>query len=95
MTVLMGFADGRIRVTNINVEDICDLSNFIEYSVHDNEIGTVKLCFSQDNQMLYSYGDDGNIFSFMFKCDHSVFKKCINSIYKLQITPKLLVSKNT
>lgn len=90
----MGFADGRIRVTNIRVEDISDLSNFIEYSVHDNETGTVQLCFSQDNQMLYSYGGDGNIFSFMFNCDHSVFKKCIDSIPKLSPTPEFLVSKN-
>lgn len=89
----MGFSDGRIRVTNIRVEDISDLSNFIEYSVHDNEIGTVKLCLSQDNQMLYSYGGDGNIFSFMFKCDHNAFKMCIDSTWSLSPTPKLFVSK--
>lgn len=89
----MGFADGKIRVTNIKVEDVSDLNNFIEYSIHDNERVSVKLCFSQDNKILYSYGEDGNIFSFMFQCDHSIFKKCVNSISKLPQTPKLLVSK--
>lgn len=75
----MGFADGSVRVTNVNVDDISDLSDYIEYSIHDNKSGKVKkLCFSQDNLMLYTYGDDGNIFSFMFRCNDSDIEK--NSI---------------
>lgn len=89
----MGFADGRIRVTNIKLEDTSDLSDFIEYSIHDNKTGRVKtLCFSQDNRMLYSFGEDGNIFSFMFQCHSSDIEKCMISVSKLPQSPKLFVS---
>lgn len=89
----MGFADGRIRITNVNVEDISDLSNYIEYPIHDNKRGTVKLCFSQGNHMLYTYGDDGNIFSLIFQCDYSVVEKCKISVSDLPQYPEFTVSE--
>jgi len=65
----MGFANGRIRLTNVKVNDVSDFNDYIEYSVHDNETGRVNLmCFSQDNYMFYTCGDDCNIFSYKFQC---------------------------
>lgn len=93
LMILMGFDDGRIRVVNINDNNIYDLSDYVEYSIHDNNTGRVKMLnFSQDNRMLYTYGNDGNIFSFMFQCDTNIYEKCISSISKLPPTPKFLVS---
>lgn len=89
----MGFVDGRIRITNVNIEDISDFSDYIEYPIHDNKRGTVKLCFSQDNHMLYTYGDDGNIFSLMFQCDYSFVEKNMISISDLPQSPELSVSE--
>jgi len=67
----MGFADGRIRLTNVKVNDVSDFDDYIEFTIHDNETGRVKmLCFSQDNNMLYTCGDDCNIFSFTFQCNN-------------------------
>lgn len=95
LTLLMGFADGRVRVTNVSVDDTFDLSDYIEYPTHDNKSGRVKtLCFSRDNRMLYTYGDDGNIFSFMFNCDIDVIKKETVPISKLPPLPNLIVSEN-
>lgn len=92
----MGFADGRIRVTNVNVDDVYDLSDYIEYPTHDNKTGRVKmLCFSRDNHMLYTYGDDGNIFSFTFQCDMGVIEKGMVSVSKLPPSPKPIVSNCT
>lgn len=89
----MGFADGNIRVTSIKIEDMYNLDDYIEYSVHDHKTGRVKmLCFSQDNHMLFTYGDDGNIFSFMFQCKNSVVEQCMISISELPQLPKLIVS---
>lgn len=94
LTVLMGFADGSIRVTNINVEDISYLSDYIEYSIHDNRLGRVKkLCFSQDNRMMYTYGNDGNIFSFMFQCNNSDIEKNSVPVSKFPMSPKFMVGK--
>lgn len=94
LTVLMGFADGSIRVTNVKVEDITDFSDYIEFSIHDNRTGKVKnLCFSQDKCMLYTYGDDGNIFSFMFQCDNSDIEKNSTPISKFPRSPELMVSR--
>jgi WD40 repeat protein len=71
LTILMGFADGRIRLTNIKDNNLSDFGDYIEYSVHDNKTGRVNmLCLSQDNYMLYTCGDDCNIFSFMFQCNY-------------------------
>lgn len=89
----MGFDDGRIRIININNDNIYDLSDYVEYSMHDNHTGRVKtLIFSQDNRMLYTYGNDGNIFSFMFQCDTDFHKKCKSSISKLPPVSKFMVS---
>lgn len=88
----MGFADGRIRITSVKVEDIYDFSDYIEYPIHDNKTGTVKLCFSQDNHMLYTYGDDGNIFSLIFQCDYNVIEKCMISVSDLPQPFELIVS---
>lgn len=91
--ILMGFANGRIRVTNVNVENIYDLSDYIEYSMHDNNTGRVKMMtFSHDNRMLYTYGNDGNIFSCMFQCDTKVSEMCMNLNSKLPPSPKFTVS---
>lgn len=89
----MGFDDGRFRVTNVKVEDTYVLSNYIEYPIHDNKRGTVKMCLSHDNHMLYTYGDDGNIFSLMFQCDYSVVEKCKISVSDLPQSPELTVSE--
>lgn len=92
--MLMGFADGRIRVTNVSVDYLNDLNDYIEYQIHDNKTGRVKaLCLSQDNLMLYTYGDDGNIFSFTLQRDIGVIEGTV-SISKLPPSPKLIVSKN-
>lgn len=89
----MGFADGKIRVTNIEASNISDLSDYIEYSIHDNKTGRVKmLCFSQDNRMLFTCGDDGNIFSFIFQCDINTVEKYMISISELPQSSKLIVS---
>lgn len=91
ITILMGFADGKIRVVNAKTEDMSDFSDFIEYSVHDNTNGKIKmLCFSEDNCMLYTCGDDRNIFSFMYQCD--VIEKSIDSISELPQSPRLIAS---
>lgn len=90
LTILMGFSDGRIRVTNVRVDDMINLSDYIEYSVHDNRSGRVKtLCFSQDCCMLFTYGDDGNIFSFMFQLDGNATEI---SISNLPESPNFVVS---
>lgn len=89
----MGFADGKIRVTNVGVNNISDLSDYIEYSIHDNKTGRVKmLCFSQDNRMLFTCGDDGNIFSFIFQCDINTVEKYMISVSELPQSSKLIVS---
>lgn len=89
----MGFADGKIRVTNVGVNNISDLSDYIEYSIHDNKTGRVKmLCFSQDNRMLFTCGDDGNIFSFIFQCDINTIEKYMISVSELPQSSKLIVS---
>lgn len=89
----MGFADGKIRVTNVGVNNLSDLSNYIEYSIHDNKTGRVKmLCFSQDNRMLFTCGDDGNIFSFIFQCDINTVEKYMISVSELPQSSKLIVS---
>jgi len=89
----MGFADGTIRITSHNVLNTSDLSDFIEYSIHDNKTGRVKMfSFSQDKHMLFTYGDDGNIFSFMFQCDYNIVEKCMISISELPQLPKIIVS---
>ncbi|CAI6354695.1 unnamed protein product [Macrosiphum euphorbiae] len=68
LTILMGFADGRIRLTNVKINDVLDFDDYIEFTIHDNETGRVNmLCFSQDKNMLYTCGDDCNIFSFTFQ----------------------------
>lgn len=90
----MGFNDGRIRITNIREEDNFNLSDYIEYPIHNNKSGRVKMFrFSQDNHILYTYGDDGNIFSFMFRCDYSVVEKNMISASELSELPTLFVSK--
>ncbi|VVC33540.1 WD40/YVTN repeat-like-containing domain,WD40 repeat,WD40-repeat-containing domain [Cinara cedri] len=91
ITIIMGFADGRIRVVNVNVADVSDFSDFIEYSIHDNITGRIKTtCFSQDNRMLYTCGDDRNIFSFMYQCDYDVVEKCVISISELPRPSKII-----
>ncbi|XP_028044392.1 cilia- and flagella-associated protein 44-like [Rhopalosiphum maidis] len=71
LTIFMGFADGRIRLTNVKDNNVSDFGDYIEYSVHDNKTGRVNmLCLSQDKYMLYTCGDDCNIFSFMFQCSY-------------------------
>ncbi|VVC29555.1 WD40/YVTN repeat-like-containing domain,WD40-repeat-containing domain,WD40 repeat [Cinara cedri] len=53
ITILLGFADGKIRVVNVNVDDLTDFNDYIEYSIHDNITGRIQtICFSQDNQNL-------------------------------------------
>lgn len=92
----MGFADGKIRVINVKVNNVNDLSDYIEYSVHDNKRGKIKtLCFSQDNRMLFTCGDDGNIFSYMFQCETSTVEKFLVSVSELLQPPKLIVSLKT
>lgn len=89
----MGFSDGKIRVTKVKTEDISDLSDYVEYSIHDNKNGKIKmLCFSQDNCMLYTCGDDGNIFSFIFQCDINTTEKCTVSVSELPQLSELDVS---
>lgn len=97
LSKLMGFADGKIRVTSVNYcNDVNDLSDYIEYSVHDNKRGKVKiLCLSQDKRMLFSCGDDGNIFSYTFQCEISTVEKSIVSVSELFQLPKLIVSLKT
>ncbi|XP_022179157.1 uncharacterized protein LOC111039821 isoform X2 [Myzus persicae] len=88
LKILMGFADGRIRLTNVQLNNVSDFGDFIEYSVHDNKKGRVNmLCFSHDNCMLYTCGDDGNIFSFMVQYDNKVVEKCMISISELPQLP--------
>lgn len=89
----MGFADGRIRVTNITTEDMHDLNDYIEYAIHDNRTGRVKtICSSHDNRMLFTCGDDGNIFSLMFQCDGHAIDECVNSISNLPRSSESVVS---
>lgn len=89
----MGFADGRIRVTNIKVTDIYDLNDYIEYAIHDNKTGRVKMISSShDDRMLFTYGDDGNIFSFMFQCDNGTVDACMNPIFDSPQSCELIVS---
>jgi len=89
----MGFADGRIRVTNVKAENINDLNDYIEYAMHDNKTGRVQmLCSSYDDRMLFTYGDDGNIFSFMFRCDNDAVDECMNSIADLPQSSEFVVS---
>jgi hypothetical protein len=96
LTILMGFADGRIRLTNVQVKDVSDFGDYIEYSIHDNIKGRVNmLCFSHDNCMLYTCGDDGNIFSFMFQSNNKVIEKCMSSISKFPQPSVLAVSNYT
>lgn len=91
----MGFDDGTVRITNFNVDDPSDLSDYIEYPVHDNQTGRVKtLCMSEDNRMLYTCGDDGNIFSFAFMCDGGAVEKCAISTSKPPKSITLPASQN-
>lgn len=92
--ILMGFADGSIRVTRFNADDPSDLSNYIEYQVHDNRTGRINaLCLSGDNRTLFTCGDDGNIFSFSFqRGDDSVFKTHPSRTCTLPQWPKSLAS---
>jgi len=84
LKILMGFDDGRIRLTNVQLNNVSDFGDYIEYSIHDNKNGRVNmLCFSHDNCMLYTCGDDGNIFSYMFQCDNKVIEECMTSISEL------------
>lgn len=93
LKIFMGFADGRIRLTNVQLTNVSDFGDYIEYSIHDNKKGRVNmLCFSHDNRMLYTCGDDGNIFSFMFQCDNKVIEKCMISISELPQSPVFVVS---
>lgn len=63
----MGFADGRIRVTKVDAGGR-DLDDYVEFAAHDNRTGRVKtLRASGDGRVLYTYGDDGNVFSFVYR----------------------------
>lgn len=85
----MGFDDGRVRIIKFKFNDTLDLSDYIEYSIHDKKRGRIKnLCFCKDNGMLFTYGDDGNIFSFVLQCNDKVNEKCMSSTFKL---PKSLI----
>lgn len=89
----MGFIDGKIRVTNVKGNNLSDFNDYIEYSIHDNITGKVKMLnFSQDKRMLFTYGDDGNIFSFIFQCNNSIIEKCNISFSKLPESFKYPVS---
>lgn len=56
---------GAIRVTKVNPTNKNDLSDFWELSMHDNLNGFIsKLCFSYDENYIFSCGHDGNIFSY-------------------------------
>lgn len=93
--MIMGFADGRVRVTRIETDNGFNLNDYIEYSVHNYKSGRVKtLCFSEDGRMLYTCGDDGNIFSFTFQCDYSVVEACHVPATELPELPKLFVSQH-
>lgn len=94
LMILMGFADGSVRVTRFNDDNPSDLSDYIEYQVHDNKTGRINaLCLSGDNRTLFTCGDDGNIFSFSFQCGNdSVAKTHPNRTCKLPQWPKLLAS---
>lgn len=87
--ILMGFSDGKIRIVKENAADLPDFSNYIEYSIHDNITGKIKsTCFSQDNRILYTCGDDRNIFSFLYQC----IEKHMVSFHELSRPPKIIVS---
>lgn len=93
--ILMGFADGRIRITNLKTDNMLDLSDYIEYSIHDNKTGSVKmLCLSKDSRMLFTCGNDGNIFSFVLQCDNDIIEKCTIQNYKLPQSFKISVGLN-
>ncbi|XP_050423055.1 cilia- and flagella-associated protein 44 [Adelges cooleyi] len=90
MVILMGFADGRMRVTNLSLEDPSNFNDFVEYSMHDNITGIIKcICFSHDCRMLYTLGEDGNVFSFNFQCDYNAEEKCALPVTELPPTPIL------
>lgn len=72
MYALMGFADGTVRITKIKGHNTSDWNDYIEYALHDNVRGRINaLCFSHDKRMIYTYGEDGNIFSLTFQSDNS------------------------
>jgi hypothetical protein len=56
---------GQIRVNRVNPNDHTDLSDYWLYSMHDNTNGRIRrMCFSYDQNFMFSCGDDGNIFSY-------------------------------
>ncbi|XP_050529601.1 cilia- and flagella-associated protein 44 isoform X2 [Daktulosphaira vitifoliae] len=88
--LLMGFTNGRIRLTNIQTKHFLNLEDYIEHSMHDNITGKIKgLYFSHDYRLLYSFGDDGNIFCYHFHCNHTDESKCSLQVVELPSKPEL------
>lgn len=63
--LILGMADGKIRINRVDKDNWWDLSDFWLLSMHDNFFGKIpRLKFSWDNKLLFSVGADGNLFSY-------------------------------
>jgi len=52
-------------VNRVNPNNHTDLSDYWLYSMHNNTNGRIRrMCFNYDHHLMFSCGDDGNIFSY-------------------------------
>lgn len=69
----MGLGNGEIRVCRVNKSDETDLSDFWSLPMHDKgRIFAMKI--SPDEKMLFTCGEDGNLFSFCINVDEHFFE---------------------
>ncbi|XP_046388185.1 cilia- and flagella-associated protein 44 [Ischnura elegans] len=65
--LLFGMKNGSIRINSVTSTNPMDFSDYLLLPMHDSANGTVRsLFFSPDGSILFSSGDDGNVFSYNF-----------------------------
>ncbi|XP_069678702.1 cilia- and flagella-associated protein 44 [Periplaneta americana] len=63
--LILGMQNGQIRVNRVNPDNHTDLSDYWQYSMHNNINGRIRrMCFNYDHRFMFTCGDDGNIFSY-------------------------------
>lgn len=63
--LVLGFANGKIRLVDVNEDEHYNMSSYWELAMHDNDNGIInQFALSYDKSMLFSCGNDGNVFSF-------------------------------
>uniref|UniRef100_A0A1B6CQQ9 Uncharacterized protein n=2 Tax=Clastoptera arizonana TaxID=38151 RepID=A0A1B6CQQ9_9HEMI len=86
--IVLGLANGKIRLVKVNKEQQGDLSEYMELSMHDNNNGIInQIVINHNNTMIYSCGSDGNIFSFYLnkQREDTYSRRTIVSNFRLDI----------